>query len=65
MDNRVVKENTIKFLDELITDLENVRDKYGLKIPEPSYNIVKESLNEIQQVISLVRIWKQRTENIK
>ena len=55
------KEFADQFLYELVFDLDELLTKYSAKIPFGScYNVVIESLNELKQVISLLKIWRGR-----
>lgn len=55
------KEFADQFLYELVFDLDELLTKYSAKIPfGPCYSVVIESLNELKQVISLLKIWRER-----
>ena len=55
------KEFADQFLYELVFDLDELLTKYSAKIPfGPCYSVVIESLNELKQVISLLKIWRGR-----
>lgn len=55
------KEVTDRFLAELVVDLNELLAKYSSKLPiGPCYNIVIEALNELKQVISLLKTWRGR-----
>ena len=55
------KEFADQFLAELVVDLNELLAKYSSKLPfGPCYNIVIEALNELKQVISLLKTWRGR-----
>ena len=55
------KEFADQFLAELVVDLEALLAKYSAKLPfGPCYSVIIEALNEIKQVITLFKIWKER-----
>ena len=55
------KEFADQFLAELVVDLNELLAKYSSKLPfGPCYSVVIEALNELKQVISLLKTWRGR-----
>lgn len=59
------KEFAAKFLQDFITDLEELQIKYSTRLPHNAcYNVVIEALNENNKVITLFKQWRTNVNEI-